>query len=99
MCAYFFNFNSMNTKNKVCFLTWWKTENPYVGFILEISNKVFETLETQKEKGYWSMADLEPFWVLNSQEKWDSFKKTNLYTRFKVPDMIKWVLISRNIIP
>lgn len=89
----------MNTKNTLCFLTTWKTANPNIWFIIDISSKVFETLKTQKEKWFWSMADLEPYWVLNSQESWDNFKKTNLYEKFKVPDMIKWVLISRNIIP
>lgn len=88
----------MNTRNTLCYLTA-STSKSYAWIILSISNRLFETLEKQKEKKYWSVADLEPFWVLNSQENWDNFKKTNLFNRFKLPDMVKWVLISRNIIP
>lgn len=61
-------------------------------------NDVSHILQWEK-KTYWSVTDLEPSGILNTQESWDTFKKSSLYSKFETPDIVKGVLISRKIIP
>lgn len=90
----------MDTKNKhLTFAIEWFSSQVYDDSREWVKDKISWILWVQTEKIFWSVSDLEPFWYLTSQENWNNFKKTQLYWKYKVPDIVKGVLISRKIIP
>lgn len=66
----------------------------------------FTAIETKEkialamsQRLYWSVWELEDKWVFASQDAWNRFKLTREFSKYLVPWIVKWVLISKHITP
>lgn len=89
----------MNSHEIKTFSSWpWRKNNFWDAYSL-ISGRVVDKLDNTLEKKYWAVHELEQLWVTESQEKWDIFKKSQIYLKYGIPDLVKWFLLSKWIIP